>query len=162
MKTRQNSGIRETLKKAVVLSMVAIAICIMSSCGKSKNSETAADQAASSKANTAVVIDSVYRDVDEMPVFTGGDTAILNYISKNTIYPLEAKSKGIQGKVVVKLVVQKDCSIGEVVVLKSAGPLLDAEAVRVVKTLPKFEKPGILRGKAVNVNFMVPINFTLK
>ena len=97
-----------------------------------------------------------------MPVFNGGDQEILNYIAKNTVYPEAAKINNITGKVIVKLIVEKDGSVSHVEILQGVNPLLDAEAVRVISTLPKFEKPGILNGKPVAVNYMIPITFTLK
>jgi TonB family protein len=100
--------------------------------------------------------------VDEMPVFKGGDTAIINYIGKNTKYPEPAKVKGTQGKVIIRFAVEADGSIDKVSVLKGVDPELDMEAIRVVKTLPSFEKPGIKDGKAVSVWYVLPINFALK
>jgi periplasmic protein TonB len=148
MKTKRNFSVLANLKTYMVLPMIAIAIIALSSCGKNKN--------------TVPDPETVYTQVDVMPVFNGGDTAILNFIARNTIYPAEAKTKAIQGRVVVKLVVEKDGSVSHVEILKSVDPLLDTEAVRVVSTLPKFEKPGILNGKPVAVNYMIPITFTLK
>lgn len=97
-----------------------------------------------------------------MPVFKGGDTAIINYIGKNTKYPEPAKVKGTQGKVIIRFAVEADGSIDKVSVLKGVDPELDMEAIRVVKTLPSFEKPGIKDGKAVSVWYVLPINFALK
>jgi periplasmic protein TonB len=148
MKTKKKFTVLANLKTYMVLPMIAIAIIAFSSCGKNKN--------------TVPDPETVYTQVDVMPVFNGGDTAILNFIARNTIYPAEAKTKAIQGRVVVKLVVEKDGSVSHVEILKSVDPLLDVESVRVVSTLPKFEKPGILNGKPVAVNYMIPITFTLK
>jgi TonB family protein len=103
---------------------------------------------------------NAYRTVDEMPVFPGGDTGLLNYISANTKYPKEAKDKGIQGQVFVRFIVKEDGSVSEVSILKSANPLLDSEAVRVVTTLSNF-KPGKFNGNAVPVWFILPITFAL-
>ncbi len=94
-----------------------------------------------------------------MPVYEGGDTAILGYVARQTKYPEEAKVKGIQGKVMVKFVVEKDGTVSNVKVLKSADPLLDAEAVKVVESLPAFAKPGKVAGKNVRVYFVLPITF---
>jgi TonB family protein len=106
--------------------------------------------------------DKVYTEVDELPVFKGGDANLLKYIAENTKYPEEAKKNKITGKVIVKLVVEKDCSVSNVGILESVNALLDAEAVRVVSTLPKFETPGKKAGESVRVNYMIPITFTLK
>jgi TonB family protein len=101
-------------------------------------------------------------EVDEMPVFKGGDAGLIQHIAENTRYPENAKTKGIQGKVIVRFAVEADGSIDKISILKGVDPELDMEAIRVVQTLPKFEKPGIKDGKDVAVWYMIPINFTLK
>jgi TonB family protein len=105
--------------------------------------------------------DGAYQTVDEMPIFPGGDPALLNYICANTIYPKEAKEKAIQGKVITRFKVTADGSVSDVSVLQGVNSSLDNEAIRVVGTLPKFT-PGKLGGKSVAVWYMVPISFTLK
>jgi periplasmic protein TonB len=147
MKTNELLRTSGLFKVVLILSVFAVAVFILPTCGKNKSTEVNPD---------------VYTKVDEMPVFAGGDAAILDYIAKNTVYPEDAKKNGIQGKVIVKMVVNKDGTVSNVEVLQSADPLLDAEAVRVVGNLPKFEKPGILNGKAVAVNFVLPISFKLQ
>ena len=106
--------------------------------------------------------DSVYTTVDEMPQFKGGDSCLLAFIAKTTIYPEKAKLNNITGKVIVRFVVEKDCSVSNVAILKGVDPELDAEAVKVIKSLPPFEKPGIKSGQVVAVNYMIPITFSLK
>ncbi len=98
--------------------------------------------------------------VEEMPMFPGGDAALLNYIRQNTVYPGEAIEIGIEGRVVLKFVVTTDGSVGRVEILKGVDPMLDKEAIRVVRTLPKF-KPGKQSGKPVNVWFSVPVYFQI-
>jgi len=96
-----------------------------------------------------------------MPMFPGGDMALLNYISQNTIYPEEAKTHNIEGKVIVRFCITEKGSVSRATVLKGVAPDLDAEAIRVVKTLPQFN-PGKQGGKPVPVWYMVPITYTLK
>jgi TonB family protein len=96
--------------------------------------------------------------VEEMPLFPGGDSALLSYIRLNTKYPEAAKAKGAQGRVIIRFCVTDSGGIDRVSVLKGVDSLLDAEAIRVVKTLPRF-KPGKQGGKPVNVWYMVPITF---
>lgn len=96
--------------------------------------------------------------VEEMPVFPGGDSALLAYISRNIKYPETAKANKIEGRVIVRFCVTDIGGIDRVTVLKGIDPELDAESVRVVKSLPKF-KPGKQGGKPVNVWYMVPITF---
>ncbi len=99
--------------------------------------------------------------VEEMPMFPGGDAALLEYIRNNTIYPEEAVEIGIEGRVVLKFVVTSSGSVGKIEILKGVDPMLDKEAVRVVGTLPKFI-PGKQAGKPVNVWFSVPVLFQIK
>src|SRR5664279_1080506 len=99
--------------------------------------------------------------VEEMPMFPGGDPALLKYISEHTQYPEIAKENNIQGKVIVRFCVTPKGGVSQVSVLKGVDPELDKEAIRVVNTLPAF-KPGKQGGKPVPVWYMVPINFTLK
>ncbi|MCX6325303.1 MAG: energy transducer TonB [Bacteroidia bacterium] len=98
--------------------------------------------------------------VEEMPRFPGGDSALLAYISQNTKYPESAKANNIEGRVIVRFCVTDSGGIDRVSVLKGVDPELDAEAIRVVKSLPKW-KPGKQGGKAVPVWYMVPISFGL-
>ena len=99
--------------------------------------------------------------VEEMPVFPGGDEALLKYIAQNTIYPENARKNNIQGRVVVRFCVTEKGGINKISVLQGVDPELDAEAVRVTKNLPGFE-PGKQGGKAVPVWYMIPITFILK
>lgn len=118
----------------------------------------------------AVVAEEVQEDVDaaepfvvveEMPMFPGGEAALLTYIMEHTQYPEVAKENNIQGKVIVRFCVTSKGGVDKVEILKGVDPELDKEAIRVVKTLPAF-KPGKQGGKPVPVWYMVPINFTLK
>jgi len=105
--------------------------------------------------------DIPYVVVEQMPIFSGGDSALLAYITNNTHYPDSAKVKNIQGKVIVRFCVTREGGVDRVSVLRGVDPDLDLEALRVVETLPEF-KPGKQGGKPVNVWYMVPITFTLK
>ena len=99
--------------------------------------------------------------VEEMPMFPGGDNALLKYIGEHTTYPDIAKENNIQGRVIVRFCVTAKGGVSQVSILKGVDPELDAEAIRVVKTLPAF-KPGKQGGRPVPVWYMVPITFTLK
>jgi TonB family protein len=98
---------------------------------------------------------------DEMPQFPDGEKGLMTYIMNNTVYPEKAKENKITGKVKVKFVVEKNCSVSKVEVIESVDPLLDAEAIRVVSSLPSFEKPAKKEGEPVSVEYTIPINFTL-
>ncbi len=107
------------------------------------------------------VKEEIFTAVEQMPQFPGGEGELLKYISTHIKYPTMAAENNIQGRVVVKFVVQKDGKVGEVVVLRGTDPDLDKEAVRVVKTLPNFI-PGKMNGQAVSVWYTLPINFKLQ
>ena len=102
----------------------------------------------------------IYQTVDEMPEFPGGVEALMDYVSRNVKYPESAKENNLQGRVLVKFVIEKDGSVSNVEVGRGWGNELDDEAVRVVKAMPKW-KPGKQEGKPVRVSFMLPINFKL-
>lgn len=104
----------------------------------------------------------VFVIVESMPEFPGGQQALFKYLSENVKYPVIAQENGIQGRVICQFVVNKDGSIVDVEVARSAGDAsLDKEAVRVIKSMPKW-KPGQQRGKAVRVKYTVPVNFKLQ
>ena len=98
--------------------------------------------------------------VENMPEFPGGDLGLMRYIQKNVKYPAIAKEYNITGKVYVSFIVDKKGSVTNVKIVRGVDKNLDAEAMRVVKSLPKY-KPGKQRGKSVRVMFTIPINFTL-
>jgi len=103
----------------------------------------------------------VYQIVEEMPKFPGGEDALMDYVSKNVVYPKEAQEKGISGRVFVGFIVEKDGSVSDVKVLRGIGGGCDEEAVRVISGLPKW-KPGKQEGKPVRVSYQMPINFKLQ
>lgn len=107
------------------------------------------------------VDEEVFMVVEQMPKFVGGDQELMNYLRKNIKFPAEAQENGIQGRVYVEFVVSNIGEICNVKILKGVDPILDAEALRVVNTMPDWE-PGMQRGKHVNVSYRLPINFTLK
>lgn len=112
---------------------------------------------------TSVSVDDnqIYTQVEQEPTYPGGPAALLACISKNTRYPLVAAESNIQGNVVVKFIVEKDCSITNVEVVKPVDCSLDREAVRVVKALGKMSSPGKVNGRAVRSYYSVPVNFKL-
>ena len=100
--------------------------------------------------------------VESMPEFPGGQQALFKYINENVKYPVIAQENGIQGRVICQFVVNKDGSIVDIEVVRSGGdPSLDKEAIRVIKSMPKW-KPGKQRGKPVRVKFTLPVNFKLQ
>ena len=103
----------------------------------------------------------VYNSVEQMPEFPGGVAGLMRYLSENIKYPPEAAKNDIEGRVIVQFIIDETGQVGEVKVVRPVSDELDAEAVRVVKTLPKFE-PGRQDGEAVSVWYTLPINFKLQ
>ena len=103
----------------------------------------------------------VFDIVEQQPLFPGGPAALMKYLSENTKYPVVAQENGVQGRVTVQFVVEKDGSISDVHVLRGVDPSLDKEAVRVVKSLPRWT-PGKQNGITVRVNYRVPVLFRLQ
>ena len=103
----------------------------------------------------------VYAIVEQMPEFPGGEAELIHYISKNIQYPQEAREKGIQGRVFIGFVIEKDGSVSNVRNLRGVDSELDAEAMRVVESMPKW-KPGMHNGEFVRVSYQIPIHFKLE
>lgn len=99
--------------------------------------------------------------VENMPTFPGGEKKMMEYVAKNVKYPQLAKEVGTQGRVFVSFVVEKDGSITNVTILRGIGSGCDEEAMRVVKSMPKWN-PGLQCGRAVRVSCNLPINFKLQ
>ena len=105
-------------------------------------------------------IGDVFVVVEENPFFPGGDEAMYKFLVDNLVYPEDAKAKGISGRVYINFVIEKNGEISNIKVLRGVCSSIDAEAIRVVKLMPKWN-PGMQRGKPVRVNFNLPINFQL-
>lgn len=103
----------------------------------------------------------IFQVVEQMPEFPGGMQSLMAYLSKNIKYPSVAQDNGIQGRVLVSFVVNKDGSIVDPEVIKSVDAALDKEAMRVIKAMPKWN-PGKQRGKPVRVKYTVPVLFRLQ
>ena len=136
MKTRKNVSLKVALMTLVLL------FSFMTSTAQTKKSNM------------------VYDVVEVMPQFPGGQIAMLKYIMENIKYPEQAMKEGIQGRVAVSFIVEKDGSISDVKPILSMHPLLNKEAVRVVESMPKWS-PGKQNGKPVRVRFNVPVMFKL-
>jgi protein TonB len=105
----------------------------------------------------------LFHNVEQMPSFPGGTAKLYKYLSENIRYPEVAKEAGIQGKVYISFVVEKDGSIADVKILRGipGGKMCDNEAMRVVKNMPNWS-PGKQRGKAVRVSYNLPVQFRLR
>ena len=110
---------------------------------------------------TQDVEEKVYTVIEQMPQFPGGEAELLGYIGKNLKYPVIAQENGIQGKVIVRFVVTKNGSVDKVEVVRQLDPACDREAMRVIRSLPKFI-PGKQNGVNVSVWYTLPITFKLE
>ena len=133
MKTQKKIRPSANIKLSLILLVIATGIVSLSSCGRTKTTD-----ASVTKQVTASSSDEIYTNVDEMPLFKDGDMGLRDYITSNVKYPEEAKKNNITGRVVVKFVVEKDCSVSMVGIAEGVNPMLDAEALRVVSSLPKI------------------------
>ena len=104
--------------------------------------------------------EEIFMVVENMPLFPGGDLGLMKFIQKNVKYPAIAKEYNITGKVYVSFIVDRQGKVTNVKIVRGVDKNLDAEALRVVSSLPRYT-PGRQRGKAVRVMFTIPINFTL-
>ena len=104
--------------------------------------------------------DGVYLMPDQMPEFPGGMQAMMKFLTTNIKYPVEAQKKGVSGRVIVQFVIMEDGTLDQAKVVRGIDPLLDEEALRVVKLMPKW-KPGMQRDKTVRVKFTIPITFRI-
>ena len=136
MKTRKNVSLK------VALMMLVLLFSFMTSTAQTKKNNM------------------VFDVVEVMPQFPGGQIAMLKYIMENIKYPKQAMKEGIQGRVTVRFIVEKDGSISDVKPILSVHPLLNKEAVRVVESMPKWT-PGKHNGKPVRVRFNLPVMFKL-
>ena len=105
--------------------------------------------------------DKVFDIVEQQPLFPGGQSALMQFLHDNIKYPVVAQENGVQGRVTVQFVVEKDGSITDVHVLRGVDPSLDKEAVRVVKSMPRWT-PGKQNGTTVRVNYRLPVLFRLQ
>ena len=103
----------------------------------------------------------VFVAVEEKPEYPGGNIALLKFIGEHLVYPEDARKNNIQGRVILKFVVNPDGSVDRIEILRGVDPLLDNEAIRVVNTLPKF-RPGKQGGIPVSVWFTLPVHFKIK
>ena len=103
----------------------------------------------------------IFQVVEEMPEFPGGMGECMKFLGKNIKYPTISQENGVQGRVIVQFVVNRDGSIVDPVVVRGVDPYLDKEALRVIQMMPKW-KPGKQRGKAVRVKYTVPVMFRLQ
>jgi TonB family protein len=167
MKNRSTTSINTILKWLAILPLIAVFITMVSSCnGKVKPSENSTGEISSPPPPplpyNVTNGDTVWFRVDEFPVFPGGSGALSNFLGKNMTYPETAKKKKIQGRVVVGFVLTKECKITNAKIVTGIDPDCDIEALRVVNSLPQFEKPAFVNGRPVSYHFTLPVHYTLQ
>jgi TonB family protein len=181
MMTKKRSGMPANIKLIFVLPVLAAVMLAFSACReKSTQVSDATEQVVATPENPSTPVlpppppppppytikngDTMWTVVDEMPMYriNGGDDSLLMYIAENTKYPPSAKERGAEGRVIVRFLVSYDGSVANASITRGADPDLDAEALRVVRSLPDFEVPGYKDDKPVSVWYMVPISFQLR
>ena len=179
MMNKKDSGRWALAKSLCLIPAVGAAICLAACVGNGENKSAENNAEAkdtanvdNSKAETTDVkfdskvaarnseTDTVMDKCEVMPKFPGGESGMMKFLTENVKYPKEALDKGITGRVLVEFVVERDGSINDVKIMKSVDPILDNEAIRIVKAMPKWE-PGTMDGKAVRVKHTLPVMFRL-
>lgn len=179
MMNKKDSGRWALAKSLCLIPAVGAAICLAACVGNGENKSAENNAEAkdtanvdNSKAETTDVkfdskvaarnseTDTVMDKCEVMPKFPGGESGMMKFLTENVKYPKEALDKGITGRVLVEFVVERDGSINDVKIMKSVDPILDNEAIRIVKAMPKWE-PGTMDGKAVRVKHTLPVTFRL-
>ena len=158
----QQLQLRRQLGKAVAVVGVSMGLAALTSC-ESQLTEMNADNSISSAMTQSVgnrISEWMGDIVEHHPSFPGGQQALLDFLRQNVNYPEQAKKDSIEGRVVVGFVIDTDGSITDPKIVRSVHPLLDAEALRVVKLMPKWE-PGSENGTPVKVKYNLPISFKI-
>jgi periplasmic protein TonB len=181
MKTSNHQKLTAIGRLVLAIPVILLAIVVFSSCAAKKKAKSVQSEVAPppppppplQKSNPKENVKTVKEEskelsdetpfvvVEEMPVFPGGDSSLLAYITQNTKYPDSARINKVEGRVIVRFCVNATGSVDRVTILRGVSSDVDAEAVRVISTLPSF-RPGRQGGKAVPVWYMVPVTFALK
>ena len=174
MMNRHSTNPWARLRALLMLPVVALSVIVASACKQDTNSEMNLKTQDASPSSVFVDIqeyeieeadstDEVFWVVDQRPEYPGGEAALMEYLRSNLQYPENCKKNKVQGRVLISFVVNKDGSIVEPAVVKSAGPAgveLDVEALRVVSSMPAWT-PGMQNGEAVRVQYTIPVAFQL-
>ena len=172
-KNKNNKSLMNMLRKMSIIPVALVAMYLFACSNKEQSKENRVnviltesdnrEQTKESHVNVSFTEPIPAELVEVKPEFTNGTPAeegLLRFLNSNIRYPVEAQEKGIQGRVVTSFIVDENGAVTNASVVESADPLLDAEALRVVNSLPKL-KPGKQDGKAVKVMFTLPVVFRL-
>ena len=154
---------KSSMSKITCLTLLSMIACLLST-GNSQAAKIRLQLQTVVITETGISLSAdttVFTVCSEMPKYPGGETKLLSYLTENIKYPVKSIEKKEQGRVIVDFIVEKDGSLSNIHVLKSITPRLDAEAIRVVKSMPKWI-PGKQRGKSVRVKYTCPIIFKMK
>ena len=170
MMNKTKSPARKLAKYLTVLPLALLLITLNSCLSKEKKTDESATTetvtslpetpAASPEVTAEEEKDEVFVVVEEQPLFPGGNSAMMKFLSDNIKYPVEAQENGIEGRVITNFVVEKDGSLSDIQVVRGIDPLLDKEAVRVLKAMPNWQ-PGKQKGEDVRVRFTLPVVYRL-
>jgi TonB family protein len=169
MINKKQTSAYATLKNLLIIPAVALIFAALSCDNNTINTKDSAKSLTTPGKLTESKIDQtvesqqgeeVFTVVDQMPVFPGGEKAMMEFIKKEMKYPISAQETGVQGTVIVNFIVDKTGKIKNAKVLKGVPPL-DAEALRVLTLMPAWQ-PGKMKGKPVSVSYTVPFKFVLK
>ena len=158
MNKRRTKGIRRV--KYALFVPLAAALLVLSNIETVARAQKVNKTTAVEKENY-VENDSVFDVCEHLPDFPGGINGLMTYLQQNVKYPESAEKKKEEGRVVVQFVIKKDGSLTDVKVVRNVSSALDAEALRVVKAMPKW-KPGMHKGKPVQVKYDLPVSFRLR
>jgi periplasmic protein TonB len=169
MNNKKQTNARPALKNLLIVPAVAL-IFTAFSCDNNaiKTKDSANDQTAPKKL-TEIKIEKpaenqngeeVFNEVEQMPVFPGGEGAMMKFIKENLKYPVLAQEKGVQGTAIINFVIGKDGKISRIKVMRSVGSGCDEEAIRVLEKMPAWT-PGKQGGRTVAVSYMVPFKYIL-
>jgi periplasmic protein TonB len=167
MKTKENLRGVKSLNFIIMILTIAAVFIAFSSCNRNKKTVAKLIEMIPlppPPPPVLIYLDSSYLVVDQIAEFKTGDKgdSLWAYVCRNIAYPEDAKKGNVQGKSWISYDVEKDGSISNVTVSKSSFPSLDAEAVRVISSLPKFEKPAIQNGEPITTRYKILISFVLK
>lgn len=150
---------RHSLGKAVLIAGIGLS-SLTAMAGTSSNDATAFSSGIENQVTRSD--NEVFGSIGHMPSFPGGDGALMRFLSEHVVYPEEAAKNKIEGKVIVQFIIEKDGSVGEVKVARGVDKELDAEAVRVCKSLPKFSPGRNADGEPIKIWYTLPITFKIQ
>ena len=159
MKKKQTSKLFAGFK-CLLFAISALVLLVIVIAPARANAQDKREKTTQTRKDTATD-DKVYEVCEQMPIFEGGDAALLKYLRENLKYPDKTKDRGVQGRLVIGFIVEKDGSLTDVKVLRPVDIDLDAEVLRLVKGMPKWI-PGRQNGKRVRVRYLLPIHICLQ